>query len=162
MTKKPDDFVSLLSAYGRNRAVTADSDYTMTMASFYHQLFAHDCKRDGAVPRHPNNMSHFSCVSCIKHFKNITQKKKISQTIRESANKIIAATIACSKQIDLTPIDNKQMRDFTRMPGKHLSETEMLLMNQVESEVCYYDSKQKLIDLKRTAEVKTDNDFVPS
>jgi hypothetical protein len=44
MTKKPDDFVSLLSAYGRNCAATADSDYMMGMAGSYHQLFAHDCK----------------------------------------------------------------------------------------------------------------------
>jgi hypothetical protein len=107
-------------------------------------------------------MSHFSCVSCFNVFKNTTWKKKISQTICESANKIIAATVICSKWIDLTPIDYKQMRDFTRMLRKHLSKTGMLFMDQVESEVPYYDSIQKLIDSKGTAEVKTNNDFVPS
>ena len=154
------DFGSLLKAYGCYRSISANSDYKMGMCGSFYQCFARECNRGGAVIRDAKLPSHFFCVSCFKLYKS-ARRMKLKQIIKDSAIKIIAVEMACSKKIDLTPIDYKALKDYKNMPRQCMTEAGLLLVRKAESAYRYYENIQKLISSKATSSIKTSNDFVP-
>lgn len=138
-----------LKIYGENCIVGAKSNYRFDIIDTYYQVFSKDCQGDVCINRGTTKVAHWSCNSC--HQLSRSSGHKLSQIIRERADKVTTVLSALNRKEELTACDYDDLRNFLRSEDKYWSERGLALRDKVREEINSANAIAKMRKTKSTS-----------